>query len=564
LKLILWGYFLLTLSIYALPQTINNFIKKSTISPKDISIYIKEVGENGRVIISHNVTKARTPASVIKVLSTYAAVLKLGFDYHFPTKFYTTGNLRNGVLNGDIIIKGFGDPTLNSKSLKEIVGNIRARGIQKITGHIVIDRSYFRVGTKDSSGFDEHPYSPYNAMPDAMMFNERVSTICVTPNKNDISKKGADGSYKIINKLQRVNKPCKGRYSWPGVKIDKTKAMPSVLLQGKISQRCGKRNICKVVTKPYKSFYYALKDELKKAGIMVSGNMRLRKVPSNARLIFTHYSKSLEKIISKTAKKSNNLYARHLLLTLGAKMYGAPATVSKGRKAVENILRSKGALSYGTLSIDNGSGLSRTAKLSAKILADMYDNAYKRYRQRWMQTLSIAGVDGTIKKRFRGTVVKNRAWMKTGTLRRVKNIGGYVKSKSGKLYTVVILTQSNRGAWRASQLQNEIIKWLVTYKGRGGAKPTELHTNDNHLRSMQMVTPNNATFTKYYVQAGSFSVQPTKKYLLKLERLGLRYKVKYSDKYKVLIGAYGQENDARKALEKVREHVNSGAFIVKL
>ena len=564
MKLILWGYFLLTLSIYALPQTINNFIKKSTIPPKDISIYIKEVGENGRVIISHNVTKTRTPASVIKVLSTYAAVLKLGFDYHFPTKFYTTGDLRNGVLNGDIIIKGFGDPTLNSKSLKEIVGNIRARGIQKITGHIVIDRSYFRVGTKDSSGFDEHPYSPYNAMPDAMMFNERVSTICVTPNKNDISKKGADGSYKIINKLQRVNKPCKGRYSWPGVKIDKTKAMPSVLLQGKISQRCGKRNICKVVTKPYKSFYYALKDKLKEADIIVSGNMRLRKVPQNAKLLFTHYSRSLEEIISKTAKKSNNLYARHLLLLLGAKMYGAPATVSKGRKAVENILRSKDALSHGTLSIDNGSGLSRTAKLSAKILADMYDNAYTRYGKRWMQTLSVAGVDGTIKKRFRGTVVKNRAWMKTGTLRRVKNIGGYVKSKSGKLYTVVILTQSNRGSWRASQLQNEIIKWLVTYKGRGGTKPTALHTNDNHLRSMQIGTPNNATFTKYYVQAGSFSVQPTKKYLLKLERLGLRYKVKYSDKYKVLIGAYGQENDARKALKKVREHINSGAFIVQL
>jgi len=71
-------------------------------------------------------------------------------------------------------------------------------------------------------------------------------------------------------------------------------------------------------------------------------------------------------------------------------------------------------------------------------------------------------------------------------------------------------------------------------------------------------------FTKYYVQAGSFSTQPTKGYLLKLERLGLRYKVKYSDKYKVLIGAYGHENDARKALKKVREHINSGAFIVKL
>lgn len=453
--------------MYALPQAIEGFIKKSTIPKKDISIYIKEVGQGGHVLVSHNATTSRTPASVIKVLSTYASILKLGFEYRFPTKFYTTGTLNNGVLQGDLIVKGFGDPTLNAKDLDKIVTQIRAKGIRQITGNIVIDRSFFRVGTKDSSGFDEHPYSPYNAMPDAMMYNERISTVCVIPKQKRTTKKGADGSYKIIDKLQIVNKPCKGRYSWPAVRIDKSHVMPTVLLQGKVSMRCGQQNICKVVTKPYLSFYYALKDKLKNAGIPVSGNMRLRKVPQQAKLLFTHYSRSLEKIVSRTAKKSNNLYARHLLLFLGAKMYGAPATVEKGRKAVKQILREKGALSEGMLKIDNGSGLSRSAKLTAKILVDMYDDAYRRYGQKWLNTLSIAGVDGTIKKRFRGTVVKNRAWMKTGTLKRTKNISGYVKSTSGQLYEVVIMVKSNRGNWRASGLQNQIIKWLATYKGGG-------------------------------------------------------------------------------------------------
>jgi D-alanyl-D-alanine carboxypeptidase/D-alanyl-D-alanine-endopeptidase (penicillin-binding protein 4) len=100
----------------------------------------------------------------------------------------------------------------------------------------------------------------------------------------------------------------------------------------------------------------------------------------------------------------------------------------------------------------------------------MYDNAYKRYGQRWMNTLSIAGVDGTIRKRFRGTVVKKRAWMKTGTLKRVKNIGGYVKSRSGRLYTVVILVNTKQGRWKAAKLQNDIMTWLVRYKGRGTKK----------------------------------------------------------------------------------------------
>ncbi len=588
-------FILLSSWIYALPSGINSIINKSGISKNDISIYIKEAGNSNRVIASLNASKTRTPASVIKVLPTYAAVLKLGFDYRWPTQFYTTGSLKNGVLRGDLYVKGFGDPTFGAKDLKSIVANIKAKGIKKITGNIVIDRSYFNVGTKNNSGFDQHTYSPYNAMPDAMMFNERISTICVTPNKNNVRKKYADGSYKIRNKLQHVNKPCKGRYSWPGIKIDNSKVMPEVILQGKISKRCGKRDICKVITKPYKSFYYAFRDALKKSGVNVGGTMRLSKISPNANILFTHYSKSLEKIISKTAKKSNNLYARHLLLLLGAKVYGAPATEDKGRRAVEYILRSKGALSKGTLKIDNGSGLSRSAKMSVKILADMYDNAYERYGQRWMNTLSIAGVDGTIRKRFRGTVVRKRAWMKTGTLKRVKNIGGYVKSKQGRLYTVVILVNTKQGRWKAAKLQNDIMIWLVKYKGRGTARVNKeviktvakKESTQKPLWAMKTKTPQKqkkspakktnvkkttisqkqkshaSTLSgKYFIQAGSFSRAPNTTYLSSIESLGLPYKVRHETQYKVLVGAYRSEKNARIALKKVRKHINAGAFLV--
>ena len=280
--------------IYALPAGINSIINKSGIPKNDISIYIKEAGNGGRELASLNASKIRTPASVVKVMTTYAAVLKLGFDYRWPTQFYTVGKLKNGVLKGDLVVKGFGDPTLSTRDLKSIVANIKAKGIKKITGNIVIDRTYFNVGTKNNSGFDKNTYSPYNAMPDAMMFNERISTICVTPNKNDVRKKVIDGSYKIKNNLQRVNKPCKGRYSWPGFKIDNSSAIPEVWLRGKISKKCGKRDICKVITKPYKSFYYALRADLKKVGISVGGGMRINKIPKNAHKLFTHYSRSLE------------------------------------------------------------------------------------------------------------------------------------------------------------------------------------------------------------------------------------------------------------------------------
>ena len=565
---------MLSVWIYALPQGINEHIRKSGISKRDISIYIKEVGSAGKVVASLNAEKTRTPASVIKVLSTYAAVLKLGFDYRWPTKFYTTGVLANGVLSGDLYVKGFGDPTLGDNDLEKIVSRIHAEGIKKITGNIIIDRTYFQVGNKNTSGFDNHTYSAYNAMPDAMMFNERVSTVCVTPRKRDVYKESVDHSYKVVNNLKYVNKSCRGKYSWPRAVVDQSQAIPTVVLKGKISKKCGKRDICYVLTKPYKSFYYALKAKLRAKGVKVGGALSLKKVPKNAKELFTYHSKSLEKIISKTAKKSNNLYARHLLLLLGAKRYGAPATVQKGRKAVERILRAKHALGRGTLKIDNGSGLSRTAKLTAKMLATMYDNAYERYGQRWMKTLSIAGVDGTIKKRFRGTSVRNRAWMKTGTLRRTKNIGGYVKNKAGKLYTVVILVTSTKGKWKAAKLQNDIMQWLVnttaqpskrsTYKAKKKVKPKIIPKAKPKSKERVFSEPSSYIQERFYVQAGSFVTQPKKAYLLGIERLGLRYKVKYSQKYKVLIGPYSKESDARKTLKKVRDKVSKGAFLTKM
>jgi len=536
---------------YALPQGVETAISHSGIPKNDISIYIKEAGDSDCLIASLNARKTRTPASVIKVLTTYAAALKLGFDYRWPTQFYKRGRLKNGTLHGDLLIKGFGDPTLSTDDLKDIVTQIKAQGIKKITGNIVIDRSYFNVGNKNSSKFDENPYSPYNAMPDAMMFNERVSTICVAPNRNDVHKKYPDGSFVIHNRLQRVNKPCRGRYSWPQVKIDDSKAVPEVWLKGKISKRCGNRNICRVVTQPYKSFYYGLKDALKHAGIAIQGRLKLQKIPKDAQILFTHYSVRLEKIISKTAKKSNNLYARHLLLFLGAKVYGAPSTLSKGRRAVLNTLKEHGALGEGTLHIDNGSGLSRTAKLNAEILATMLDNAYERYGKRWMNTLSIAGVDGTIKKRFRGTIVRKRAWMKTGTLKRVKNIAGYVKSKEGRFYTVVIIVNTKKGRWKAAKLQNEIIKWLVDYKQEGYSKV-----------SISQMAQKKMSVGSYFIQIGSFTYAPASTYLERITQKGYPYKVLHQNEYKVMIGPYNDEKKARAVLSKIKKSFAPHAFLV--
>jgi len=570
---ILYVYLIASLWLFALPASLNQIIAKSGIAKRDLSIYIKEAGEGGKVVATLNMNKTRTPASVMKVLTIYASVLKLGFNYRWPTKFYTTAEKSHGTLHGNLYIKGFGDPTLSADDLDKIVLYIKAEGIHHIQGNIVIDRSYFKVGSRNSSGFDEHPYSAYNAMPDAMMFNERVSTVCVEPKKNSVYKKYVDSGYRIVNRLQRVNRSCRGRYAWPRIKIDNSTMTPTVIVGGKISRRCTKREVCKVLTKPYNSLYYALKEKLHQEGISVSGHLKLSKIPTKAKELFTYYSEPLEKIVSKTAKKSNNLYARHLLLLLGAKVYGAPATLQKGRDAVIKILSSKGALGTGVLRIDNGCGLSRVAKLNAKLLVTVLDHAYNRYGQRWMNTLSIAGVDGTIKRRFRGTVVRNRAWMKTGTLRRVKNIAGYVQNRSGKRYTVVILVNSTKAKYRGAKLQDEMIKWLVKGTAKPShrvktkliiaSKPKKIYKSVKHKTVKQRNDTKVMKRKYYYIQVGSFKAKPSKTYTKKISRLGLPYTVKKRGVYKVLIGPYKKESTVRRVLKKVKAKLNRSAFITK-
>ena len=200
---------------------------------------------------------------------------------------------------------------------------------------------------------------------------------------------------------------------------------------------------------------------MQKKGIKFHGGLQLANTPDGSRLLFVHYSKPLLSIISKTNKKSNNLYARHLLLLLGAKRYNAPSTEEKGRMAIDQILGNLNLLQSGSMYLDNGSGLSRKSRIRARELSGIIQSANKKYGSKWRKTLSIAGKDGTIRKRFAKTVAKGRAWMKTGTLKDAKNIAGYVKAKSsGNLYSVVIMYNGYE-KWKGSALQNQIINWLA-------------------------------------------------------------------------------------------------------
>ena len=442
----------------SIPHGLAQRISHIPLTKNNYSIFIQSTNDSVPIASWKAHTK-RSPASVIKLLTTYASLLELGYDYRFETKFYHTGTLKNGILRGDFIVQASGDPTLKTRDVDEIVENMKSNGIQRITGNLVIDRTIFKVSSRNNSGFDNNIYSPYNAMPDAMMFNQRKSTLCITAHGKRISinKDIPDSSYKVVNKLKSVKGSCRGKRAWPRLSIKNN----TMTFSGKISRNCGNRKICKVITKPHLSFYYTLKKKMKQQGITIKGILRLKATPKKAQYLFSHHSAPLEEIISITAKKSNNVFARQLLLTVGTTQYPKPSTRAKGRKAIEKILNRHAILEKGKTFIENGSGLSRTSKLTAQSLGNLLNHGYQTYGQRWMDTLSIAGMDGTIRRRFKNSSVFGRAWMKTGTIRRVANIAGYVEGISGERYVVVVLVNDRYSARYGRRLANTVIEWVA-------------------------------------------------------------------------------------------------------
>lgn len=440
---------------------INNQLKKLKISRNNVSIIVQKIGSNSYAA-SVNPNKAMTPASVVKIITTYSALEKLGPNYRWPTKFYTTGPVNKGKLKGNLVVQAFGNPDLISEDIPEMAAGIKAAGIKSIKGNIIIDQYFFRYNRRNWSLFDKNTYNPYNAMPAAMMFNHRATRIDISgnpaTNKVYIRPTFADSSFRIKNNLKVTNKSCRGRYAWPRYKTYNKKGKVTIEFKGNYSSKCPDREVYRVLTLPAYSFFSALKKELKKIGVTFNGRLKFQKTKPGNKLIYTHLSRKLIDIVTKTNKQSNNLMARQIMLTLGGILYGGPATEKSGVRALKHILGKHNILDSKT-KLSNGSGLSRTAKLTANSLNNLLQHAYKS-DFKWMETLPIMGTDGTLRRRLFKTSLKGKAWMKTGSLRNVRSITGYVRSKSGNTYTVTILINDRRSKWPGGKLQDNIITWV--------------------------------------------------------------------------------------------------------
>ena len=450
-----------------LPETARRALARGKIPVSAVSVFV-QAADSTKPLLTLNADRARNPASTMKLVTTFAALDTLGPDYTWDTEVYVTGPVRDGAVDGDLVIRGHGDPFLVPEFLWRLVRGLREKGLERIGGDVVIDNGYFRPEPELNRPLDSKVYRAYNASADALLVNFQTVRFRFVPDEARRRVRIATfpefSNLKVVNRLRFVNKKCGNRLSRIRMQVQRRKDGTTVTFKGDYPSRCGDWTIVRVVMEPEAAVYGAFRSLWEETGGRVDGGMRLGQAPADATRILDLESRPMAEIIRGVNKFSNNVMARQVFLTLGAELQGEPGTYAKGRVAIERWLKKKGLPSRG-LYVENGSGLSRKARISARTMGALLLAAHHSpLMPEFVSSLPIVGVDGTMRKRMKKSPIRGRAHIKTGTLRDASAIAGYVKARSGRDFVVVVFLNHKRArGYRARAVQDALLQWVYAH-----------------------------------------------------------------------------------------------------
>ena len=447
-----------------LPDEIRGVMRAQKIPASGVSIFVQEVGAS-EPLMSMGADQARNPASTIKLLTTWAALEGLGPARTWATDVYADGEIVDGVLQGDLILKGYGDPYLILERYWALQRQLKLRGIQEIAGDLVIDNSYFSLTPEDSSEFDGEGLRAYNVAPDALLVNFQAVHLTFTPdpenNRVSLLADPLPANLHIDNRLKLKNGYCGGYQN--GIAVDPVDEdlRDQLVISGRFGRQCAQYTMSRAALTAPTYAYGLFRTLWEESGGRLSGGMRLGTAPPDAEPFYSLESPPLADMITYINKYSNNVMARQLFLTLGAELESVPGTLEKARRMTEQLLTQRG-MEFAELVIPNGAGLSRDTRISAGHLGEVLQQAAQSpWSAEFVSSLSLPGLDGTLRKRFKDEAATGRMHMKTGRLRDVYATAGYVHAASGREYVLVVL-QNYRAADKGpgEALQAALLRWV--------------------------------------------------------------------------------------------------------
>ncbi|MEO8006152.1 MAG: D-alanyl-D-alanine carboxypeptidase/D-alanyl-D-alanine-endopeptidase [Betaproteobacteria bacterium] len=439
----------------SLPASLISALAQAGIPEGDIGLFVQNLTRD-REVVSYGADRALNPASVMKLVTTFAALELLGPAYKWKTEAWLDGRMDGDRLVGNLLLKGYGDPKFDLESLWLFLRDLRHRGIRVIDGDLLLDRSYFAIDAHDPALFDNEPTRPYNVGADALLLNGKSFRLQFVPNDArqavDIYAEPTLPQILVVNRLRLVPGECD---AWP----EKPAIVDNVMtFSGAFPAGCGEKFRYFSLLSP-DDFAQALFRQLwVQVGGSWAGRAREATLAPGARLLATWESPPLSDLMREVNKLSVNVMARQIFLTLGA-MDGAPATLQKSRRTLDQWF-SRHGFSFPELVIENGAGLSRADRISARHLAQLLIAAYRSpLMPEYVSSLSLTATDGTMKRRLGGSAAAGRAHVKTGYIEGVRAIAGYALDNRGDTLAVVLVI-NHPDARNAQSVQDALLEWV--------------------------------------------------------------------------------------------------------
>lgn len=411
-------------------------------------IYIKELASSNE-IVSINKSKNFSPASVTKLITTATALEMLGSDFRYETNVQYCGNINNGVLNGDLIIKGSGDPTLGSRKFNEDTdafidkwaNDIVKFGIKKIDGSIISDASVFDNQAIPDKWIWEDIGNYYGAgVYGLSCFDNMYELYFASTKVGEVAK--VEKTVPVMPKVSFESQVLAANIKYDNAYIYGSPWCYDRIIRGEIPANCQSFMIKGSMPNPPLYLADLLKKKLIEKGIIVTAESKVQwqKQISDAKLVSKTFSPTLAEIVKITNKESNNLYAEHLLKALAMK-HKTSSSTKDGLSILADFWVKKG-ISAKNINLYDGSGLSRANLFTPEFIVSVIEYMNKSENsEAFFNSLAISGVDGTLKYFLKGTDLTSKVHGKSGSMSGVRCYAGIIEIKAKK-YSFCIMVNN--------------------------------------------------------------------------------------------------------------------------
>ena len=455
-----------------LPTTVTDALSKVGLSADHLGVAVIPV--QGPIDgLWHNTNTPLQPASTMKLVTSVVALEQLGPNHRGSTDLLIDGRVRQGVLQGALILRGRADPDLDVPALWSLLKRLRTQGVHEIRGDVVLDRSYFSPPRFDLGlpPFDEEPSAQYNVIPDALYLNQGILHYEFVANDRQLRVRTAPPLYgvTVTSRMQLVDGLCKDwddDWQLPTVIQSPPASQIKVVMHGKFPRGCK-------ATAELQLFDRDLLANrlIRQLWADLGGSLRGRVVAGTAagtaQLVARHEARPLAEVLRHMNKASDNPLTRLMYLELGAR---APAdvqrryaTTSLVSEAVVRDWFARHEIATDGMVLDNGSGLSRNERVTPRQMAMMLRTVWqKHYAPELIASMPLVGVDGTMRNRLKQGAASARARIKTGTLRNVTAIAGYVQDAEQRWWVVVAMI-NHAQADTGKPALDAMIEWVASH-----------------------------------------------------------------------------------------------------